>query len=369
MIILTIGTFATRNKKKKDGLIKFFYASFSTLILLIFCKFLSFPIYLFGASVCIYMIGDRKESLFLPLVGALFAFLVAIANIHLLGSEPNYDFLLFLVIIGAISGGLLRTIHMEEMIIFGTSMIMWFFLYFSPGIPKVSINNIVFALFLTLVIGILSLKMKAMEVSGVFSGVILGVLTIIFEDIRWFMLLLLFSVLGSLFTKYEFEYKKKIGAAQEKIRDYRNVFSNGLIALAMAVGSGVYHDPFFLVGFIGAVATATGDTLGSEIGQLSKGKPRLITTLKEVPVGTDGGISILGEAASLFGCGIIALSALVMGLGDMRIFISGLIGGLIGCHFDSLLGATLEHRILTNNTVNFFATVCGAGASIVLYLF
>lgn len=44
-----------------------------------------------------------------------------------------------------------------------------------------------------------------------------------------------------------------------------------------------------------------GDTLASELGILSYGSPRLITSFKPVPPGTNGGISVGGTLASLLG--------------------------------------------------------------------
>ncbi|MFH1664045.1 MAG: DUF92 domain-containing protein [archaeon] len=39
---------------------------------------------------------------------------------------------------------------------------------------------------------------------------------------------------------------------------------------------------------------------------LSRKKPLLITSLKEVETGTDGGISVLGSVSALIGAGLIA---------------------------------------------------------------
>ena len=53
----------------------------------------------------------------------------------------------------------------------------------------------------------------------------------------------------------------------------------------MMAAFGGYYLPF-VGGFIGAIATATADTLASEIGILQQ--PRLITTFQKVDPGTDG---------------------------------------------------------------------------------
>jgi uncharacterized membrane protein len=48
-----------------------------------------------------------------------------------------------------------------------------------------------------------------------------------------------------------------------------------------------------------------GDTLASELGILSNSPPRLITTFKKVPSGTNGAMSVWGTFVSIAGGGFI----------------------------------------------------------------
>ncbi len=88
-----------------------------------------------------------------------------------------------------------------------------------------------------------------------------------------------------------------------------------------------------------------------------------------MPHGTDGGITILGEFAALGGAAAIAIVSALLGLGSLGIMIPVILGGFFGVNFDSVLGAVFERKhYLTNSSVNFFATVSGAIASVIVFL-
>ena len=97
-------------------------------------------------------------------------------------------------------------------------------------------------------------------------------------------------------------------------------------------------------------------------------EPRLITTGKKVPAGTDGAISILGTSAAIVGAGIIGIASFLLGvIPDPLVAIKiSVISGTLGCFIDSILGAILERRNYINNEhVNLLATICGAIIGIV----
>ena len=228
-------------------------------------------------------------------------------------------------------------------------------------------NSFIAFLFVFLA-GYLARRMRLLDRTGSYCGVVVGVLMVIFTDGRWFLVLLLFFILGGVSTRYKQDYKRSLGIIQGT-RDYGNVLGNGLIALCMAIG--YVFNPIFLIGFLGAVAAATADTLATEIGDTSNRHPRLITNFKPVRPGTNGAVSPLGEISALLGSAIIALFGASMGLhiDIVLTYIAVVSGGFIGANFDSLLGATLEDKgLLTNNTVNLFGTLMGALASVVVYI-
>jgi len=107
---------------------------------------------------------------------------------------------------------------------------------------------------------------------------------------------------------------------------------------------------FLLCSHLGHFACCCGDTFASEVGILSKSKPFLVTNFKEVPHGTNGGISFLGTLASLLGGTFIGFVFWLSGFLSLRMYdtpqwpliVIGSLGGLLGSLIDSFLGATLQ---------------------------
>ncbi|MDD4898358.1 MAG: TIGR00297 family protein [Methanocellales archaeon] len=356
---------------------------FAVLILVVLSWLLNFPIYLLGASVAIFtfngvtrdLITQRKTiqgSVTFLLLGVIFAFcigswVIALTNVIL--SSP-YQFMFFLAVIGVITGAMLESIpHSNENLTvpLGSAMAMWLFAGFGYWITP---SYLILVLALMLAIGYISYKVNIADITGALSGVLWGVLIIIFEDMRWFAVLFGFFVLGGAFTRYKYEYKQSLGIAEADggARGYRNVFGNGLVALILAVAGGVFGNPIFMVGYLGAIATATGDTLASEIGETSEYQPVSIITFKRVRTGTNGAISVLGEISAIAGSAAIGILAIFLGMAGLQVASITILGGFIGANVDSLLGATLENRgYLTNSSVNLFATAAGALVSAGLY--
>jgi len=186
--------------------------------------------------------------------------------------------------------------------------------------------------------------------------------------------LLAFFLFGNLVTKYKYEKKAALGVAESNrgMRDINNVLGNGLSPLIFAISFAISRNAIFLIGFSGSVATACADTFSTEIGQ-ADGRPRLITTLKRVPVGTNGGVSLPGIGAALLGSALISLVSLTFPLNldmDKRTsFTICLISGFMGSLADSVLGATLEDRNpfkLNKHHVNILATLFGGIIAILI---
>lgn len=151
-------------------------------------------------------------------------------------------------------------------------------------------------------------------------------------------------------------------------RNWIQVLCNGgivsLCALLYLYNSGVGEKPITLkgpamdaatiysLGYLSSLSCSCGDTWASEVGSAVGGTPILITTLKSVPRGTNGGVSMVGLVCSLAGGLLIGISyyiALLLFSTGVSctpqwtvVFIAGM-AGLVGSLMDSVLGATLQY--------------------------
>lgn len=269
--------------------------------------------------------------------------------------------ILFLTILGGLSGAFLQHVsrEMDFTVPFGVCMVMWLFSFEYP-LPE--LGNILMIYMFAVLLGVGAYWAKAADVDAVLSEIIICILVVLFAGLKWFLLLLSFYLLGGAFTRYGYSYKHSLGIAQEKcgVRGYKNVYSNSLVPLVAALCYGIYSNEIFFYAFLGAVATANGDTLASEIGETSRSRPRMITTMKPVDPGVDGGVTPLGEMASLAGAGAIGLVAVATGMTGAEGFLIAFTSGFLGTNFDSLMGAIFQRRgLLTNNGVNLVATLFG----------
>jgi uncharacterized protein (TIGR00297 family) len=316
-------------------------------------------------------VHSAKSSITFLISGSIFAFLSAVLISGFTSTVPM-GMIIFLSVIGALTGTLLKSMTKNEVNIiipFGSAMAMWLFYMFGYNVDTIYLLKVLaFSFFL----GYLSFRVRIADISAMLSATLMGVVIIISSNINWFFILLAFFLLGSMFTRYKYAFKLKNGIAEGKrgTRGYKNVFSNSLAALVLAMAYRVFpsHAAVLMAAYLGSVATACGDTLASEIGQTFKGEPRMITTFKKAKRGMDGAVSWLGEGAALFGSMAIAVLAYVLIQQDMILLLVVTAGGFIGTNIDSVLGATLQQKgYLSNNGVNLFATVLGAIVTGLIY--
>ncbi len=225
------------------------------------------------------------------------------------------------------------------------------------------------------IICLLSRRLRLLSPNGAFAAFLVG--SVIFALGGWQAALPLLVFYGTSNAWGRWRRARKAGLALEKggPRDAWQVLANGgLPTLAVLAGSLVKgHAALWHLVYIAAIAEANADTWATEIGAASQEAPRLITTMKRVPAGRSGAVSLTGTLAAGGGSFLIGLGALPLFNTDRYILALAIVtgAGAAGAIADSVLGATLQYetgegvehgvRWIGNDLVNFAA---GALASI-----
>ncbi|MCK8519360.1 DUF92 domain-containing protein [Methanoculleus sp. 7T] len=276
------------------------------------------------------------------------------------------------VVMGVVTAVLLRAVlgsRDDALMVEALGVAMTMFLFEEINF-EVDLTILVAAAIIAFGFGYSSYRLRVADISGLFSGAMIGIILIVFADVRWFLIMLTFFIIGAGATRYRYGDKERLGVAQEHggVRGYFNVFANGLVATGAAILYGVTGHPAFVALFMGSVASAAADTTASEIGVTGK-TPYLITTLQPVPRGTNGGVTLRGEAAAVIASALVAVVAWLMGVADPWMVVVTVIAGFIGTNVDSLVGATLENSgKFGNSATNLTATFFGGVSGMLLYL-
>jgi uncharacterized protein (TIGR00297 family) len=190
---------------------------------------------------------------------------------------------------------------------------------------------------------------------------------------RGWLAVVAYLALGSLVTRLGFARKQASGLAEGRggRRGPENVWGSALVGCLLALFSTRLPSaaPALLLGFAASFAAKLADTFGSEIGKRWGRHTVLITSLRPVPPGTEGAISLEGTAASLVGSALMAAVMLALGLITglpAWLLVSGV--GLLATLLESLLGATLQSRWswLSNELVNGLQTLAAALLALLL---
>jgi uncharacterized protein (TIGR00297 family) len=263
---------------------------------------------------------------------------------------------------------------------------------------------------ITIAVALIAYAIKALSISGAVGAWLLGTVVFGLGGPEWMLPIIVFFIFSTLLTKVGKKHKKKLETVFEKTgkRDIYQVFANGGIAM---IATMCWHflsvhwpdlEMFWYMIFMGAIASATADTWGTEIGAFSTHLPRSIVTWKRVSQGTSGGLTIIGTLGALTGAFLIALTGkyslqyfteITMSWTTVAV-ISAV--GLIGAFVDSYLGATVQaqfkcptcdkitekthhcnnetlplisgHKLINNDIVNFANTAAGGLLGALAYL-
>jgi uncharacterized protein (TIGR00297 family) len=211
---------------------------------------------------------------------------------------------------------------------------------------------------------VLSVVLKKLTLPGAIVGGLLALGVYAGAGFTGVALLGAFFILGTAATSFKRDWKEKtaISKKTESTRTAGQVFANGGVAglLGIAILALPQMANALQVALAASLASATADTLSSELGVVYGHRFYNIRTLQKDHRGLDGIVSWEGTGIGIAGSIIIAL-VYAVGFGVDKNLLWIVIAGTIGNLFDSYLGATLERSlVLDNNAVNFLNTLMAA---------
>lgn len=229
-------------------------------------------------------------------------------------------------------------------------------------------------LVLILIAGVIySISARKLTPAAALTGAIVACLVFAGAGYTGVAMMTTFFILGSAATSWQKHQKQDFTNTEEHQggRSAAQVLANagvggitGLLVLLFPA-----YTTIWILMMAASFASATADTLSSELGTIYGRRFFNIITLKADQRGLDGVISMEGVLFGLGGSYVIAL-AYTIGFGwSNSNFIWIIIAGTIGNLTDSALGALLERRgHLGNNTVNFLNTLMAALVMLLIYL-
>ncbi|KAJ5058764.1 integral membrane protein DUF92-domain-containing protein [Bipolaris maydis] len=212
---------------------------------------------------------------------------------------------------------------------------------------------------------------------GIFAAFVTAVIHTLHPWSVFTVLLAVFFLAGSSVTKVKHDIKAKLtqsatgASGGEGARNHIQVVANSGIASVLILlhlwqlrKDGRYEDEglcwtgnsdVLVTGIVANYAAVAADTFSSELGILSKSKPRLITApWRIVPPGTNGGVTTTGLGAGLLGALLISLSSTMFMpfckdwsfVEKTKYTLAMSAAGFSGTLLDSLLGALLQASVV-----------------------
>jgi uncharacterized protein (TIGR00297 family) len=208
-----------------------------------------------------------------------------------------------------------------------------------------SLQTVTAGLALATTIALAAKRTRSLSGSGAVAAALVGTMAVV-AGWSWGIVLIAYFVSASMLSSFRAAEKAARSAGRiEKsgARDAAQVLANGGLFALAAVGHAASPDAIWQALGAGALAASAADTWATEIGRLSRAAPRSILEGSPVAVGTSGGVTLLGFAAAVTGAGSVALMTWLVGWPRIAI-VAALIGGVVGCLLDSVIGASLQAR-------------------------
>jgi uncharacterized protein (TIGR00297 family) len=213
-----------------------------------------------------------------------------------------------------------------------------------------------------------SIRFRKLTVAGALTGGCLAGLLYLGLGIGGIVMLAAFFIAGSTATAFGRNKKEQLGIA-EKNKGQRTawqVLANGGAAGLAGLLSWVNPEQAVVwqLAAAASLASASADTLSSELGSIYGKSFYNILTCKKDTCGLDGVVSLEGTLWGIAGSALIAMLYIAFyGYSVLAFWI--LLAGFIGNIADSILGASVERKgCIRNDLVNLLNTLIAAGVGI-----
>jgi len=305
-----------------------------------------------ATALLLWTAPGRYEVVFAIVIATLAALAAAILESQPQGLDDNFG-------VPLVAGGLLWALSLTQ-----PGWQVWL-ARLTDGDPPTLLSRVLLGAAINALLALAGYFTGGVDRSGVAVGWLLGTVLYAFADWRGYVLLLAFYVLGTTCTKIGFARKAAAGIAQDQggRRGARNALAKVSVPTLAAVFAALTALQYpFAMAVAGAFATVAADTVSSEIGKAFGRRTFLITTLKPVPRGTEGAVSLEGTVAGILAALLVAALGVWTGYVDRAGLWLVPAAAFVATTVESVLGATLEKRgLLDNEAVNFLNSLIGAG--------
>jgi len=251
---------------------------------------------------------------------------------------------------------------------FAAAAILWTASLVDAGMWHASrvfvIATLPWAMAFNAVVAYLGYRARTVSVSGMIGGWAVGAVIFACGGAgAWALLFLTFAV-ATISSRLGLRRKIRLGIAEEKggRRGAGNALANcGVAAIASVLVVSTGKPAESLLALAAALTAGGGDTVASEIGKAWGRRTYLVTSLRAVPPGTSGAMSLEGTLAGVAAAVLLASIGIELGLAGWHALVPIVVAATVGALVESVLGATFEGPgILNNDMLNFINTAVAA---------
>jgi uncharacterized protein (TIGR00297 family) len=226
------------------------------------------------------------------------------------------------------------------------------------------------AVLLNLAAAIAGWRARAVTAAGAIAGWIIGVAIFVGAGLPGWIVLMASFAAAVAATQLGHARKLRAGIAEERggRRGPGNAIANtGVAAWLALLSTAVVPVDVALLGMVAALATASSDTIASEVGKAWGRTTWLVTSFARVRPGTTGAVSAEGTIAGALGAALIASVAASAGLVRPAQIVDVAVAATVASLVEGVLGATFEDTgLLDNHALNLVNSLIGAALAVLL---